>query len=460
MEIKAITTESPKYEESLENVLKIETTSMDLNTFSETCNVKQKISKKKRIKKRVCELLKKSSSHGIPNIVRNKNIFSLVMWSCFTILSVCLGAHFIIKSILDYLKYNTFTNIEIINEQKVQFPGISFCASPSFNSSINQTFSLGAFDNILETNLTQYLEEYNDITMGKCFRYNSGKNIYNESYQLLNSTIKGFKYGLKLNMNIQIPEEYDYAEIYLFIYNQSLRPFDSENSHGFWILPGSYYYFELDRVFYKNLDAPYSDCLNDINSFKKNKTIIDNIRKKNRDYTQANCYYLCSFLFALEQSNCGCNSTLIDFSKNCIRNFNMNETEMTRCNSKYLKEFRKNDQYQKCSEYCPLECDSMNFVITPHSEAILLSGNISKKTKSIFPLYSTYEELRKKFLPIRFYYNEFKYTLISEKPETESFKFISDIGGILGLFLGISFLSFIEIFEIIYEIQLVLFNKE
>ena len=458
MEIKAITTESPKYEESLENVLKIETPSIDFNTV--TINESQKISKTKIIKKRVCELLKKSSSHGIPNIVRNKNIFSLVMWSCFTIISVCLGTHFIIKSILDYLKYNTFTNIEIVNEQKVQFPGISVCALPSFNSSINQTFSLGIFDNTVETNLTQYLEEYNDITMGKCFRYNSGKNIYNESYQLLNSTIKGFKYGLKLTLNIQIPEEYDYAEIYLFIYNQSLRPFDSENSHGFWILPGSYYYFELDRVFYKKLDAPYSDCLKDINSFKKNKTIIDNISKKNRDYTQTNCYYLCSFLFALEQSNCGCNSTLLDFSKNCIRNFNMNETEMTKCNSKYLKDFRKNDQSVKCSEYCPLECDSMNFVITPHSYAILSSGNI-KKSKTLGTIqYSTYEELKKKYLPIRVYYNELKYTLISEKPETESFKFISEIGGILGLFLGISFLSLIEIFEIIYEIQLVLFKKE
>jgi hypothetical protein len=442
---KARKIETPKF---LEIISKIETPfrNEDLNS-----------SRAKRINKRACELLKESSSHGIPNIVRNKNVFSLVMWSSFTILSACLAANFIIKIILDYLKYNTFTNIEIINEKKVQFPAVSFCALPSFNSSINQTFSSGVFDNIVETNLTQYVEEYNDIIMGKCFKYNSGKNIYNESYQIRNSTIKGFKYGLKLNMNIQIPEEYDYAEVFLFIYNQSLQPFDSENSRGFWVLPGSYYYFELDRVFYKNLDAPYSDCLKDINLFKKNKTILDSILKKNRDYTQTNCYYLCSFLFALEQSNCGCNSTLFDFGKDCIRNFNMNETKMTSCIAKYLREFRKKDQFEKCSEYCPLECDSMDFVITTHSEAILLSGNINKKTKNIFSQYSTYEQLRTKFLPIRVYFNEFKYTLISEKPETELFKFISDIGGILGLFLGVSFLSFIEIFEIIFEILLIFF---
>jgi hypothetical protein len=42
--------------------------------------------------------------------------------------------------------------------------------------------------------------------------------------------------------------------------------------------------------------------------------------------------------------------------------------------------------------------------------------------------------------------------LISEKAKTEPYNFISNIGGTLGLFLGISFLSFIEILEIIYEI--------
>ena len=40
------------------------------------------------------------------------------------------------------------------------------------------------------------------------------------------------------------------------------------------------------------------------------------------------------------------------------------------------------------------------------------------------------------------------------------FNFISNIGGILGLFLGISFLSFIEIFEIIFEIMFIIFKKE
>jgi hypothetical protein len=50
------------------------------------------------------------------------------------------------------------------------------------------------------------------------------------------------------------------------------------------------------------------------------------------------------------------------------------------------------------------------------------------------------------------YYEDLKYTLISQSPKTDTLSLISNIGGILGLLLGISFLSFIEILEIIIEI--------
>jgi len=192
-----------------------------------------------------------------------------------------------------------------------------------------------------------------------------------------------------------------------------------------------------------------------------NKTLINYITKENRDYSQSDCFYLCSSLFALEESNCGCNSTLDDFSKNCVTQFGLEETNEKNCVSEFLKEFRKKYQFEKCLKYCPLECDSMNFVINTFSEQFLVDGNISNKTKSAYaiPDFNTFEEIKKHFIGIYVYYNDFKYTLISEEPKTELFNFISNIGGILGLFLGISFLSFIEIFEILFEIVFILFKK-
>jgi len=141
-----------------------------------------------------------------------------------------------------------------------------------------------------------------------------------------------------------------------------LPPFDVFSNHGFWITTGSWNYFKIDRVFHQRLDAPYSDCLKDAYSFKKNKTLIDYIFKKNIDYTRNHCYYLCSHLFALEESNCRCNSSLNNFSKNCIRQLNIKEeTDVQKCKAKYLTEFREKYQFEKFSEYCPLECDRMSF---------------------------------------------------------------------------------------------------
>jgi hypothetical protein len=424
---------------------------------------KENESKFVKVKKRTSELLEVSTSHGIPNIVRTKSLFILIMWSIFTVLSACTGSFFVLTSILDYLKYDTVTKIDVINEKEVQFPAISICALPSFNTTINKIIMNSYFDDILQSNFSDYFEEYADTLKGKCFRYNSGKNIYNKSYDIQNSTIKGIKNGLRLFLNIKNEANYDYVELTLFIHNQSLPPIDLF-SRFFLLIPGSLNFFELDRVYYKKLSAPHSNCLNDVNSFQSNKTIIDILQKEKRAYTQDDCLYKCSNLFALEQSNCGCNSSLNDFSKNCIKNFynkQIIDSKIGECVSEYLKEFRKKLQDKKCAEYCPLECDSMNYVINSYTEQIALSGNISLNSKSKIDSddFSTYEELKKNYFAIRIYYNELKYTLISEEPKTEMFNFISDIGGILGLFLGISFLSFIEIFEIIFEIMFIFFKK-
>ena len=62
------------------------------------------------------------------------------------------------------------------------------------------------------------------------------------------------------------------------------------------------------------------------------------------------------------------------------------------------------------------------------------------------------EQINRNFAYITVYYKELKYALITQEPKTEIFNFISNIGGILGLFLGISFLSFIEILEMFLEV--------
>ena len=60
---------------------------------------------------------------------------------------------------------------------------------------------------------------------------------------------------------------------------------------------------------------------------------------------------------------------------------------------------------------------------------------------------------------ISVFYEDLKYTWINQKPKMQFIDLISNIGGSLGLFVGISFISFLELFEILIEIIFIYFEK-
>ncbi len=72
-----------------------------------------------------------------------------------------------------------------------------------------------------------------------------------------------------------------------------------------------------------------------------NKILINLISGQNRTYAPKDCLFYCSYLFALEENECGCNSTLEDFAKNCQRKpFKLHNTTKN-CIVAYLREFTK-----------------------------------------------------------------------------------------------------------------------
>jgi hypothetical protein len=444
----------------------IEITEIKIDSLNQIINkqreeTKNEDNKIKKIKKKTSKLLKVSTFHGLPNIVRAKKAIIIIMWIIVTFLSTCAGSYFIIDDIIDFFKYNTVTTLQEVYEQQSQFPTISICGYPPLNMSIDKLFLRVRFDRIDETNLSKIFEEFNDNVYGKCFRYNSGRNMYKETNDILNATKSGKPNNLKMNFYVDIPDGYDFSELLIFIHNHSSPPYEMENG-GYFLKPGSWNYYEIEREFYSILDEPYNHCLKDVSSFKLNKTLIDFIIKSNSIYSQDYCYNLCSYLYALEESNCSCASNLLNFDKDCLRNaIDIFESQSKKCVSEYLRIFYEKYQYDKCFKYCPLECESTNFIINTYNEQLPDFGNISLKAKSDIGLhnFSTYEEVNKHFIVLYIYYKNLNYKFISQNPKTEMFNFISNIGGILGVFLGISFLSFIEIIEIIYEIIITLFFK-
>jgi len=52
------------------------------------------------------------------------------------ILPLINGIHYVVLNILDYLKYDTTTSINKINEHESQFPTVSFCMKNETNFKI------------------------------------------------------------------------------------------------------------------------------------------------------------------------------------------------------------------------------------------------------------------------------------------------------------------------------------
>ncbi len=430
----------------------------EIKAFKTTKIPIEQDTKANKIKKRLKELLLVTTVHGIQNTLRTERLLLKLMWTFFLISSTTLGSYYIIDSTFNYLKYNTVTTINVIDEKQAEFPTITFCTFPNVNISVDKTILRLRFDRIDDLDINKYFEEFHDPVYGKCMRYNSGINNYNQSYELLKSTKSKNNNGLKIDMNIEVPKDYDFVSTLVSIHNVT-SPLYELNS-GSSISTGSWNYFQIERVFSQHLGEPYSNCLKDITSFKRNKKIIEIINSSKRTYSQDDCYYICARIHALEESNCGCNSTLSNFDKDCvIQWFEKPENDTKKCVTDYLSDFRKSQRYDKCSKFCPLECDSIIYTITSDMEAITGKGNISDNVRNYYPYfknYNTYEDINKNYVGIRVFYKDLKYTLISQEPKTETFNFVSNIGGILGLFLGLSFLSFVEIIEIFFEIFFIL----
>jgi len=129
--------------------------------------------------------------------------------------------------------------------------------------------------------------------------------------------------------------------------------------------------------------------------------------------------------------------------------------------------FISNDYINKnCIQYCPLECNSINYQITttfsnyPTKNYALNSLMTNPMITSKFSNETlTYDLIKQSVLSLNVYYDQLSYTKISKEAKLNLVDLISGIGGLLGLFLGMSFLSFAEFIEMIIETVVIIFRR-
>ena len=120
------------------------------------------------------------------------------------------------------------------------------------------------------------------------------------------------------------------------------------------------------------------------------------------------------------------------------------------CVDRVYYDFVERDLDADCLAQCPLECDSVDYSFTVSSSAYP-SVYFYDLYKDRLPMVSSYDEFKESLATIKIYYPALSYTKLSELPKTSVVDLLSSIGGTLGLYIGISFLSLVEIVEILLE---------
>jgi len=400
------------------------------------------MSKLENIIEKITEICSVSTIHGIPNFLKSQRFLIKSIWLISTLISTGVCLWFTCDSILNYYEYPITTSINIKYQSPTPFPTISMCskywADPNiYNSKTNikeTIISCNLFWTIdCKKDAENYFVWYYDDLLFNCIRFNSGRNASGHSVPILNSTAGGYDDGLKIEINAS-------AGLAIWVHEPSTPPKNkwwiNRNGNMNIALQGLETHFVFEKVIDKKQTNPYNKCLEDVELFQKNQTIIDYINSLNRTLNRDLCVDISFAIDYIEKNPCNCttdNVTLSDLWEKCVAKGSKYSVikKTDECSIKYYRDVFLS---QLVNIYCPQECETTSYVVDTK-----LFGTANK-------------------VKFAAYYKDLKYTVINQNPDILLNDLISNIGGIIGVFLGISFLSFIEIIELTFEILIILFE--
>jgi hypothetical protein len=208
----------------------------------------------------------------------------------------------------------------------------------------------------------------------------------------------------------------------------------------------------VNREVVKKIGPPYGDC--DPNLENSDSVFYKLMKRRNQKYRRIDCLNL--FYQNGIESTCNCSVHYLPKFDDNIKSCSTID-EITCAIIVYLA---KDSFIDMLSDKCPIECELYNFKFSISSSAPLnptyLNGvRKSENLKGIIYPNITNDELASSIALVTINYNHLGYTEINETPSYSVISLISNIGGTLGLFLGLSLLSLFESIEFL----ILLFQK-
>jgi len=383
-------------------------------------------SKKEQIKEKSTEIALNSSVIGLSNIFRTEKTCLKFMWIILFVISLGGTIYTVIKVLNNYLEYEVITNINVVTQIPAEFPAVTFylIQNNKDNIKLSDFLYLGIFNKSL---FNQQVISENDFEEIKDeFNFTSFK------FKPKKSFMDGELFGLKLYFDLTNIVD----NIKVIIHNDS----DDSGYHagysrkGFDLKPGYDYKISIKKVLTEKLGQPYNDCLKDVksrNSFDSDlyRYILDSTKYL---YKQRDCFEYCigkEFYKYLNITN------KIDHWTEIAQRYP--DVEFKDKFFQIITKIIEGELNEKCIPFCPLECDSIKYEQSMYSNQIDVSSIVS----------------------LNIFYESLEYTVINQKAKMDEFDLISNIGGNLGLFIGVSFLSLAEFIELFVETIYIMLKK-
>jgi hypothetical protein len=316
---------------------------------------------------------------------------------------------------------------------------------------------------------------YYNFDYGNCFQFNANLNMSNKERDvstLKYSLLTGDKYGLRLRLFVTHENKYSLSRIHglkVFIHNQSLK-YPSYLDTFLSVKPGEETNIAIDKVLVSHAPEPYSECIDLSNGF--NSDVYRFMLNLNFTYRQKDCN-----LFNGQksiQTACQCFHTSLPKYSNEINQPCLNISQLNCALQASLIGLKNPSIYLNESKtQCPLECDSMAFQAQVTSlehpslkdynffinDQTAVSGVKSQYDSDSVDV-STFDLFKKNFYSINVYFTSNSFTRISESPQMTTLSLFASLGGSLGMFLGFSVFSILELFGLFFEIVYVLVVKK
>ena len=338
-------------------------------------------------------------------------------------------------------------------------------------------------------NASDFYWSYDD-KYGSCYTFNSNTDVFGHKQELRGVGGPGLSLGLTMELNVDLVsynKQTVVAGIRMLVHDNKQKPFPGDDS--IMLSPGSYTYVGVQKREIKRAQPPYGNC----KEFEGQEHKRVSFFADRYVYSASACLKTCIQKAAMLFCNCcldsvPCNPLNVSLAGHGSRTFpqysrRCNLTEAELCESSFKE---GNEFLDECRNECHPRCFDTEYDMTISSAKwpprntrlgtvryyedntwsdyfewapVLNSQNLSQDFKehldvALFQVWLTkaFNQFQSNNLKVSVYLESMGVQNEVKSPKYEWSSFLSNIGGVMGLFTGFSILSFFEMVELLLDL--------